>query len=352
MIAIAPRIAPRLAIVMSHAQRSMGGAMREAVLARAFARQGLEVRVFRLHGGEALEEETVLDGAVRATFCPADNPQDIPHRQVSASLKAELRAFAPGLVLYKGLGYRVNADTQAALEPGTACGFIVGGGVTDPLLDRASLVLGEYREQLSQHFRPLFRRGQALVLPKYVDLAEAGEGRPVPLADAACDIINVGNFSDARKNQVVLVPLAARHRVTLVGGGTGLGEFRRSVPGRLRARMTFAGRLPHPAVFAALRGARLMVHTSTMDGLPRATVEAMACGVPVIAYRSTIQGGIPHGTAGLLVAEAALPHAVEMVLADDELRIRMGQQARRHVEKHHGVPAIEAAAGEVLKLLG
>jgi hypothetical protein len=344
--------ASRLAIVMSHAQRSMGGAMREAVLARALVAQGLDVRIFRLHGGTALEEEPVLDGAVRASFCPADNPEAIPHRQVSASLKAELRAFAPGMVLYKGLGYRVNADTQAALEPGTRCGFIVGGGVTDPLLGQASLVLGEYREQLRQHFMPLWRAGQALVLPKYVDLAEAGAGRPVPLAEATCDIINVGNFGDDRKNQAALLPLAARHRMTLVGGGTKLGEFRRSVPGRLRAKITFAGRLPHAGVFAALRGARLMVHTSTMDGLPRATVEAMACGVPVIAYRSTIQGGIPHGGAGLLVAEAALPHAVEMVLADDELRCRMGMNARRHVEKHHGVPAIETAAVEVLKLLG
>ncbi len=342
----------RLAIVMSHAQRSMGGAMREAVLARALATQGLEVRLFRLHGGEAVEEETVLDGAVPASFCPSDNPEDIPHRQVSAALKAALRDFAPGLVLYKGLGYRVNADTQAALEAGTRCGFIVGGGVTDPLLPAASLVLGEYREQLREHFMPLWRAGRALVLPKYLDMAEAGAGTPVALEDAACDIINVGNFGDDRKNQAALVPLAARHRVTLVGGGTGLRAFRQRVPGRFRARMTFTGRLPQPGVFAALRGARLMVHTSTMDGLPRATVEAMACGVPVIAYRSTIKGGIPHGGAGLLVSEAALPHAVEMVLADDELRIRMGRNARRHVEKHHGVPAIEAAAAEVLRLIG
>lgn len=337
---------------MSHAQRSMGGAMREAVLARALAAQGMETRIFRLHGGAATEEETVLDGAVRATFCPADNPQDIPHRQVSAALKAELRAFAPGIVLYKGLGYRVNADTQAAMEPGTRCGFIVGGGVTDPLLPQASLVLGEYREQLVQHFRALFRAGQALVLPKYLDLAAAGNGRPVPLEEAACDIINVGNFGDERKNQKALVPFAAKHRVMLVGGGTGLRDFRRAVPGRLRPNITYTGRLPQAEVFAALRRARVMVHTSSMDGLPRATVEAMACGVPVVAYRSTIQGGIPHGAAGLLVAEAALPHAVEMLLADDELRIRMGQQARRHVDRHHGVPAIEAAAVEVLKLLG
>jgi glycosyltransferase involved in cell wall biosynthesis len=342
----------RLAIVMSHASRSMGGAMREAVLARAIAARGAEVRIFRMHGGRAVEEESLLDGSVRVTFCPSDNPGVIAHRQVSGALKAALRDYGPGFVLYKGLGYRVNADTQAALEPGTRCGFIVGGGVTDKLLGQASLVLGEYREQLGRHFRPLLRQGRALVLPKYVDMALAGDGTPVALADAACDIINVGHFHDGRKNQGVLAPLAARHRVTLVGGGAKLGEFKRSIPGRIRSRITFAGQLPQPEVFAALRGARVMVHTSSMDGLPRATVEAMACGVPVVALRETIQGGIPHGAAGLLVAEAALPHAVEMLLADDELRIRMGHNARRYVEKHHGVPAIEAVAEEILSLLG
>ncbi len=325
--------------------------MRDAMVARGLIRRGVEARMYRLHGGEALEEETVLDGAVPVSFCPSDNPGVHPHLQTSAVLKAALRDFAPDVVLYKGLGYCVNADTQAALAPATRHGFIVGGGTTDPLLDSAALVLGEYPEQLRRCFRPLLRAGRALVLPKHIDFTLAGDGEPVSTEAADYDIINVGTFGEARKNQAALAPFAARHRIALVGAGPLAREVRAAVLPRHRERLSLLGRLPHAQVFATLRRARIMVHTSTMDGLPRATVEAMACGVPVIAYRSTIDGGIPHGRGGLLVAEAALPHAVDMLLADEEMRITMGRAARRHAERHHGEAAIDIAAAEVLALL-
>jgi len=342
----------RLAILMSHASRAMGGAVRDMMLARALRRHGVEAAMFRMHPGPAIEREAMLDGTVPVTFCPVDNPQAIAHHQTSAALRAEVAAFAPDLVLYKGLGYRVNADLHAALPVGTRAGFIVGGGVTDALLEQAVLVLGEYREQLARHFPALLAAGRALVLPKWIDLAAAGPGRPISAAKATYDIVNVGTFAEKRKNQGALLPLANRHRIAMVGAGPLLAAVRKSVPTADRARVHFLGKLPHPQVFATLQRARLLVHTSTMDGLPRATIEAMACGVPVVAYRSTVEGGIPQGTGGLLVAPAALPHAVDMLLADDELRVRMGRNARRYVERHHGEKAIEASAEEMLKLVG
>jgi glycosyltransferase involved in cell wall biosynthesis len=342
----------RLAIVMSHANRSMGGAVRDTMLARALNRHGVDARLWRIHAGTETEREAMLDGAVQASFCPSDNPQAIPHHQTSAALKAELREFAPDVVLYKGMGYRVNVDTQAALPAATRHGFIVGGGVTDPLLDGAAIVLGEYREQILRSFPAHCAAERAMVLPKYVDFAQAGRGRPVAAEAATYDIVNVGTFAEKRKNQGALLPMAAQHRIALVGAGPLMPPMRRGVPARMKERVSFLGRLPHPQVFEVLRQSRIMVHSSTMDGLPRATIEAMACGVPVVALRSTIDGGIPHGVAGLLVSDAALPHAAEMLLADDELRIRMGRNARRFVERHHGEKAIEASAAEVLKILG
>lgn len=334
----------RLAIVMSHADRSMAGAVRELHVAAALRARNVDTRIWRMHKGAEIEHETLLD--VPVTYCPSDNPGEIAHRQISTALRDELASFRPEAVLYKGLGYAVNADAQSALPETTKIGLIVGGGVTDPLLSRAALVLGEYREQLQRCFPDQLRAGRAMVLPKYIDLSLAGDGRPP--ARPAFDIINVGSFAEKRKNQAALLPLTERHRCAFVGGGPLLAEMRRQVPKRVNAK--FFGRLSHQEVFAALRQARIMVHSSTMDGLPRAVVEGMACGLPIVAYRSTIAGGVPP-TAGLLVAEGALHHAVELLLADDELRRRMGRAARRHVETHHGPAAIAAAAEQALQLL-
>jgi glycosyltransferase involved in cell wall biosynthesis len=334
----------RIAIVMSHASRTMGGAVRDLVLAGALRARGVETRVFRMHAGPEVEEEEIL--GVPVTFCPADNPDAKAHAQVSGALRQAVRGFAPDAVLYKGLGYAVNADLQAALPEEVRIGLVVGGGVEDPLLPRAALILGEYREQLQRCFRAQLTERRALVLPKWIDLSLAGSGKPP--REPEFDIVNVGNFNEARKNQEALLPLTDRHRIAFVGGGRTMNAVRRNAARRDYAN--FLGRLDHTEVFGVLQRSAIMAHTSTMDGLPRATVEAMACGLPVIAYRSTINGGIPP-TAGFLIAPGALRHAVDLLLTDTALRLRMGQAARAHVERSHGKAAIEASADQVLKVL-
>jgi glycosyltransferase involved in cell wall biosynthesis len=228
-------------------------------------------------------------------------------------------------------------------------GFIVGGGVRDRILDGAALVLGEYEEQLARHFPLHAEAGRAMVLPKWVDWTLAGDGAPAEAPDF--DIVNVGTFAEERKNQAALLPFASGRRIAFVGGGKHLPALRDAVrAARAGSKVRLFGRLDQPRVFDVLRRSRVMVHTSLSDGLPRATIEAMACGLPVIAFHATVQGGIPP-EAGLLVSEAGLPHAVRLLLEDERLRRAMGAAARRHVERHHGDAAIAEAAARLAAML-
>ncbi len=336
----------RLALIMSHASRSMGGAIREVHFCAALRAQGVDARIWRMHPGPETEREEIL--GVPVSFCPSDMPEEHVHRQVSTALRAEVAEFAD-IVLYKGLAYDVNRHVQEGRAPGAPYGLIVGGAVQDPLVPGAAVIFGEYREQIGHWFPEATAAGRAMVLPKYVDFELAGDG--VPPEAPEFDIINVGTFAEPRKNQQALLPFAERHSIALVGGGPLMTETKRAArKAGVEERMTFFRRLPHPEVFGVLRRSRIMVHTSLADGLPRATVEAMACGLPVVALRTAILGGIPHG-AGFLVRPEALPHAVEMLLADDWLRREMGRTARRYVQNNHGPAAIAKAAEQALMLL-
>ena len=64
-------------------------------------------------------------------------------------------------------------------------------------------------------------------------------------------------------------------------------------------------------------------------------LQAMACGIPVV---STLSGGIPEylpeKEAGILVPERnihALAHAIITLLADTDLRSKMGRAGREYV---------------------
>jgi len=88
---------------------------------------------------------------------------------------------------------------------------------------------------------------------------------------------------------------------------------------------------------AFLSGARFLVHTSESEGCPNVVMEAMACGLAVVAMKT---GEIPYlveeGKTGFVVPqddETMFVERVSLLLRDDELCIRMGLAARAKAER-------------------
>lgn len=88
---------------------------------------------------------------------------------------------------------------------------------------------------------------------------------------------------------------------------------------------------------AFLNGARFLVHTSESEGCPNVVMEAMACGLPVVAMET---GEIPYlvedGKTGFVVPqddEPRLAERVSLLLGDDELCMNMGAAAREKAKR-------------------
>jgi glycosyltransferase involved in cell wall biosynthesis len=157
--------------------------------------------------------------------------------------------------------------------------------------------------------------------------------------------------------------LAARGRAfhcDFVGDGPLRGELERLARDLgVAGSVSFLGRLPHDEMLERLNAAEwdLSVMPSTeigyeFEGIPVALTEAAAAGIPIVASET---GSIPEIVTpenGLLFPQRdaeRLADALETLLADSELRRRMGRAGRARVEK---LFRTEATSEAVLALFG
>jgi len=90
-----------------------------------------------------------------------------------------------------------------------------------------------------------------------------------------------------------------------------------------------------------LQNADIFVYPSHNEGMPIAIIEAMACGLPIVATRV---GGIPdlitHGVNGFLVSKGhpgQLADAILKLCKNRELRLRMGCENMKRAYSQHGI---------------
>jgi glycosyltransferase involved in cell wall biosynthesis len=109
-------------------------------------------------------------------------------------------------------------------------------------------------------------------------------------------------------------------------------------------RLTFLG--TRPDVASILQTCDILVRPSLLEGMPLTVLEAMACGLPVVA--TPVSGTaelVRHGENGLLVPSAdpaSLARAILRLMADESLREAQGREGRRLVERGYGWDAVAA----------
>jgi glycosyltransferase involved in cell wall biosynthesis len=125
--------------------------------------------------------------------------------------------------------------------------------------------------------------------------------------------------------------------LTVVGAGPMEARLRdRVTAGDLATSVRFSGHVDAGELVRLLDASRGLVLPSRSEGLPRAAMEAMARGRPVIGTRV---GGTPelvvHGVTGLIVDvddPDGLAAALVTLLEDDRRAATMGAEARRRME--------------------
>jgi glycosyltransferase involved in cell wall biosynthesis len=224
------------------------------------------------------------------------------------------------IVALKRLSYRF-ADLVTA----------VSQGVADELAD----VLGLARARIKVVYNPMVSDRVAELAAQPVDHRWLGGPDPVILA--------VGRLIDVKDYPTLIEAFGrVRRRVPARLVILGNGVLRDRLVELARAKglddvIDFAGFDPNP--FKYMAKARLLLQSSTVEGLPGSIIQAMACGTPVVSTdcnfgpREVIQ---ESGRDGFLVPvgdAAALADRAVALLQSPTLRDQVGQAARLSVAR-------------------
>lgn len=312
---------------------------------------GVEVELWGI-GREACVVESAGDAGTRYTvrLFTADNPRKAPRDHVSAAMLAAARAAGDALFVVIGTNGGIGFHLYDRLLRPAARRYavIIGGDYWSRLLPRAKLVFPETvaQEQALAHprffWRPPIPRGRMLRLPKAIDV-ELFHPAPRPIR---WDVVSVSRLS-RWKSFAEVGALSRRYRVAVAGDGPDGAALARRYP-----NIEWLGHVPHRDVPDLLHQAHVYFHAGRRDYFPRAIVEAMACGKPVVGFGARMGEDVIPPDCGLRVDQATFEPATAALLDDPARIASMGAAARRHVVATHGWDSSVAACQVLAGMLG
>ena len=160
----------------------------------------------------------------------------------------------------------------------------------------------------------------------------------------SCRVIYVGNLSRPKRVDILLKSMnavvAKNSAVTLeiVGDGNLRTELVNLVDElNLGPYVTFHGSVPHEEIPSLLLRATIFIHCSEDEGLPVAIIEAMTCGLPVVASNV---GGIPelveNGKNGFILDPEDIhgfAEKITLLCENSKLRGELGSYGRNLVRR-------------------
>jgi glycosyltransferase involved in cell wall biosynthesis len=181
-----------------------------------------------------------------------------------------------------------------------------------------------------------------------------------PLREAEAILLYVGRYTAVKRLPLLirahaqaLARLEWPLPLVLVGGSPGEWEGEHPLTAARAAgdkQLFLTGWRPHQQLPQAVNAADLLVLPSVAEAFGLVLVEAMACGLPVLAADAHGPAQIVVPGTGWLVPpddQQALTEALLAVASDPQERRQRGERAHRHSRSNYGWPMIAARIADI-----
>jgi glycosyltransferase involved in cell wall biosynthesis len=198
--------------------------------------------------------------------------------------------------------------------------------------DRVVVTSRQAAQRIQQQLPPVAARLR--IVPNYVD---SHWFEPCQPAGETVDLVHVGRIVQQKNLQALLEAMEELPvRLLVVGTGPWQPALERRFA-HLADRVIWQGKVRHRDLPGQLARARVFVLPSLYEGHPKALLEAMAAGLPIVAAdRPGIRELVRHNQTGLLCEPHALglKQAVSLLLSDPAACRRLGQAAQEFARQH------------------
>jgi len=341
-------------------------------LSRSLSRRGHDVRIYTREDGsptdgalvesvkagpakhlepaEVLPHMGDLGRALAARWADGPFQPDLVHAHSWLSGLAALTATAdrrtPVVVTYHGLG-SVQRRHEGERDPSPSTRI----GLERTLGNMADRVIAQSQDEVAELGRLGVHRADIAVVPSGVDVDACAPGLPEPAEPGQRSrILTVGRLAERKgfADLIAALPLVPDAELVIVGGPAPEALARDKVAQRLRElatragvadRVRLVGRVPRADMPTWYRSAAVVACATWYGPAPLVPLEAMACGVPVVAYGvGGVAESVIDGVTGVLVPARdvrGLAGALRALLRDNVRRMSLSSAAVDRVRSRY-----------------
>jgi glycosyltransferase involved in cell wall biosynthesis len=204
--------------------------------------------------------------------------------------------------------------------------------------DRVVVTTNEMQKNILERFPQIADR--VLVIPNYVDTELF---KPTNGVKRERTLLFVGRIAPEKNLEALLQAVRALGvKLTIVGEGKLRPKLQEEFAD-LQDRVVWEGNIPNSQLPKYINESTIFLLPSFYEGHPKALLEAMACGTPVLGTDSPgIRDLIRHGNTGYLCGTDSedIRVALEELLSRPRLLKELGSNARQYVVEHYSLTKI------------